>query len=43
MLDSYMRLLTTNQLLNLISDNANISIPVIKDIFGDFQKLMFAE
>ncbi|MGL5640441.1 MAG: HU family DNA-binding protein [Mycoplasmoidaceae bacterium] len=42
-LDSNMRPLTKNQIIKLISDNANISIPVIKDIFDDFQKLMFAE
>ncbi len=35
--------ITKNQIIKLISDNANISVPVIKEIFEDLQKLMFAE
>lgn len=35
--------LTKLAMLKLISDNANLSLPVIKEIFEDYQRLLFSE
>lgn len=35
--------LTKLAMLKLISDNANLSMPVIKEIFEDYQRLLFSE
>ncbi len=35
--------LTKTQIIKLMSDNSNISVPVLKEIFEDYQKLLFAE
>lgn len=35
--------LTKTQIIKIMSDSSNISAPIIKDLFDDFQKLLFAE
>lgn len=35
--------LTKLAMLKLISDNSNLALPIIKDIFEDYQRLIFSE
>lgn len=35
--------LTKTQIIKLISDNSNLSVPIIKEIFEDYQKLLYSE
>ena len=43
LIDDNKKPLTKKQIIDLVSTNANISVPIIKDLFEDFVKLIKAE